>query len=155
MEKELRISDLAQQSGVASSAIRYYEEIGLLPPAERTDNGYRVYDKHDVERLRFIQRAKHLDFSLDEIREIMHLREQGEAPCAFVINQINTKVTEVERKIAQLNQLKRELNQLQTEIAQLPTEEVEAKHCVCHIIENENLTHLGELTAQGIFKLER
>jgi DNA-binding transcriptional MerR regulator len=148
--EDLQIKDLAKKTGVASSAIRYYEEIELLPPANRGDNGYRVYTTKDVERLRFIQRAKSLDFSLNEIKEILHLRERGETPCAYVISQIYIKVVEVERKITQLNQLKSELNILQAEISQLPVEKIEAKQCVCHIIENEHLTNLSELTSNFV-----
>jgi len=145
--EQLRISALAKQTGIAASTIRYYEEIGLIPPAKRADNGYRVYTVRDAERLHFIQRAKALEFSLAEIEEILLLRENGDAPCAFVISQIEAKMIEVENKIAQLNQLKGELTQLQAEISQLPVEKVEAHECVCHIIENERLIRLGELTA--------
>lgn len=57
MTELLRIGDLARQVGMAASMIRYYEDIDLLPPAARGENGYRIYDQTDVERLRFIQRA--------------------------------------------------------------------------------------------------
>ncbi|MCE7872785.1 heavy metal-responsive transcriptional regulator, partial [bacterium CPR1] len=112
MENQIRIGDLARQAGVAPSLVRYYEEIGLLPPAARNESGYRVYRQADVERLRFIQRAKALDFSLEEIGEILGLRERGEAPCAYVINQIGAKMAEVDRKMAALARLKAELVQL-------------------------------------------
>lgn len=137
MENPLHISDLARQVGVAPSMVRYYEEIGLLPPAARNEIGHRVYNQTDVERLRFIQRAKELDFSLEEIREILGLRERGEAPCAYVINQIGIKIGEVERKMATLTRLKSELVQLQAEATRLPLVEIEAKSCVCHLIENQ------------------
>lgn len=150
MSTMLQISTLAKQTNVPASTIRYYEEIGLIPAAKRGENGYRLYSEKDAERLRFVQRAKALEFTLTEIEEILHLREQGEAPCAFVIGQIEAKLTEVEHKITQLNQLKAELTELQQEINQLPSEKVAAKECVCHIIENSHLTHLGQITAQGI-----
>jgi DNA-binding transcriptional MerR regulator len=144
MENQLHIGDLARQAGVAPSLVRYYEEIGLLPPAVRTDNGYRVYHQADVERLHFIQRAKALDFSLEEIGEILGLRERGEAPCAYVINQIGAKIAEVDRKMAALARLKAELVQLQAEAARLPLVDIEAKSCVCHLIENQQLIALAE-----------
>jgi DNA-binding transcriptional MerR regulator len=140
MENQLHISDLARQVGVAASLVRYYEEIGLLPPAARNESGYRVYGETDVERLHFIQRAKALDFSLEEIGEILALREQGEAPCAYVINQLGAKIEEVDRKMAVLARLKAELVQLQGEAARLSLAEIEAKSCVCHLIENQQLT---------------
>ncbi|MFQ5614468.1 MAG: heavy metal-responsive transcriptional regulator [Anaerolineae bacterium] len=145
MENQLRISDLARQAGVATSAVRYYEDIGLLPPAVRSENGYRVYTQVDVERLQFIQRAKALDFSLEEIGEILGLREQGEAPCAYVVYQIGEKIDQVERKMAALARLKSELAQLQLAAARLPLTEIEAKSCVCHLIENQRLITPDEI----------
>lgn len=145
MESQLNIGELAQKVGVTPSMVRYYEEIGLLPAAARADNGYRVYGQEDVERLKFIQRAKALDFNLDEIQEILELREQGEAPCAYVVNQIGVKIGEVERKMAALTQLKSELVQLQSEAARLPATDIQTKSCVCHLIENQRLITLGEL----------
>lgn len=144
MENQLRIGDLARQVGVTASMVRYYEEIGLLPPADRTESDYRVYNQADVERLRFIQRAKELDFSLEEIGEILALREHGEAPCAYVINQIGAKIEEVDRKMAALIRLKAELVQLQAEATHLPIADIEAKSCVCHLIENQRLITLSE-----------
>ena len=144
MEDQLHIGDLARQAGVAPSLVRYYEEIGLLPPAARTESGYRVYHQTDIERLRFIQRAKALDFSLEEVREILGLREHGEAPCAYVMNQIGLKIEEIDRKMAALARLKAELEQLQAEAARLPLADIEAKSCVCHLIENQRLITLNE-----------
>ncbi|MCL4302081.1 MAG: heavy metal-responsive transcriptional regulator [Anaerolineae bacterium] len=143
MENQLHISELARQVGMAPSMIRYYEEIGLLPPAARNESGYRIYNETDVERLRFIQRAKALDFSLEEIGEILGLREHGDAPCAYVLNQIEAKIEEIDRKIAALVRLKAELAQLQGEAARLPLTEIEAKSCVCHLIENQRLITLS------------
>lgn len=149
MENQIRIGDLARQAGVAPSLVRYYEEIGLLPPAARNESSYRVYRQADVERLRFIQRAKALDFSLEEIGEILGLRERGEAPCAYVINQIGAKMAEVDRKMAALARLKAELVQLQGEAARLSLAEIEAKSCVCHLIENQQLTTLDKVNLPG------
>lgn len=150
MTQLFTMSEVVKQIGIAASTIRYYEAIKLTPPAQRSQNGYRVYTAVDIERLRFIQRAKALDFTLNEITEILELREQGQAPCAYVISQITRKSADIDRKIAQLNQIKTELAHLQTEVVHLPAAKVAAKECVCHIIENERLTHLSELTAVGL-----
>lgn len=132
-----RIKDLAKQTGINTPTIRYYEAIGVLPTPNRSDNGYRVYDEQDLERLHFITRARSLDFSLEAISEILSFRERGEAPCAYVIGQITARIAEVDHKIAELNQLKEELRQLQQQAEQLPLAEIEAKSCVCHLIENQ------------------
>jgi len=131
------IKDLARQAGVTAPTIRYYEAIGVLPPPSRADNGYRVYDEQDLERLRFVTRARSLDFTLEEISEILSFRERGEAPCAYVIGQITARIAEVDYKIAELTRLQEELQQLQQQAEQLPLAEIEARSCVCHLIENQ------------------
>ena len=136
----MKIGELAHAVGVTVPTIHYYEGIGVLPPATRSANGYRSYGEVDVERLRFVHRARALDFSLDEIREILALREEGKAPCAFVIGQIDVKLAEVERKIEALIRLQSELRQLKATATELPAAEIEAQSCVCHIIENQQLT---------------
>lgn len=138
------IKELARQAGVNAPTIRYYEEIGVLPAPSRAENGYRVYSGQDLERLRFVTRARSLDFSLEEIVEILGFRERGEAPCAYVIGQIAARITEVDHKIAELNRLKEELQQLQQQAEQLPLAEIEAKSCVCHLIENQQYVSAEE-----------
>ena len=71
----LRISQLAARTGFSATTLRYYEEVGLVRPTERTASGYRMYDERAVERLAFVARAKGLGLSLDEIVELAHLRD--------------------------------------------------------------------------------
>jgi len=139
------ISELGRRLNVNPKTIRYYEEIGLLPEPARNPSGYRVYFDRDVERLDFILRAKALDFSLQEIGEILALRERGEAPCPYVLHQIETKIAQVDRKIEQLRQLRTELEGLQDEAAALPSEEIAAKGRICHLIENRDLIRVDEI----------
>lgn len=77
----MRISQLAERSGVPATTLRFYEGAGLLP-AGRTPAGYRVYGEDAVERLRFIGAAKHLGLPLEEIAELLAVRERG--ACAQV-----------------------------------------------------------------------
>lgn len=72
----LRVSELAQRSGVPATTLRYYEQQGLLP-AERTPAGYRVYGRHAVDRLDFITTSKELGLSLAEIAELLEVWERG------------------------------------------------------------------------------
>ncbi|MET7455205.1 heavy metal-responsive transcriptional regulator [Streptomyces sp. NPDC005574] len=76
-----RISQLAERSGVPATTLRFYEDVGLLP-ADRTPSGYRVYGEDAVERLAFISSAKLLGLALEEIRELLDVREEG--VCASV-----------------------------------------------------------------------
>ncbi|KUZ79289.1 MerR family transcriptional regulator [Burkholderia ubonensis] len=66
----MKIGELAARTGMTTSAIRFYEQSGLLPPAGRGANGYRIYDEAAAERLRQIQLAQRLGFSLDEMRGV-------------------------------------------------------------------------------------
>lgn len=64
----LEIGELSRQTGVAIKTIRYYEEIGLLAPASRGENRYRLYDPKEIERLRFIRSARAWDFRSKRLR---------------------------------------------------------------------------------------
>jgi DNA-binding transcriptional MerR regulator len=75
-----RIAELAESSGFPTTTLRYYEQVGLLEPPERTPSGYRVYDDGAVHRLAFIDRAKRMGFALDEIVELVRLWADGDCP---------------------------------------------------------------------------
>lgn len=134
----LRIGKLAQASGVSAKTIRFYEEVELLPPAQRAENSYRLYGNDDVQRLRFIRNARNLDFSLDDLREILALRDQGEAPCRYVMQLLEEKSVEIEERIRQLRALQEELQQLLARADSLPDDDIEMKECVCHLIYNRS-----------------
>ncbi|CCW14878.1 MerR-family transcriptional regulator [Rhodococcus aetherivorans] len=70
----MRISQLARRTGVPATTLRFYEDAGLLH-AERTPAGYRLYDQEAVDRLAFIATAKHLGLTLEEIAELLRVRE--------------------------------------------------------------------------------
>src|SRR5688500_4374597 len=79
-----RIGSLAQSTGCPVETIRYYERVGLVPPPLRTQGGHRVYGPEHRERLAFILRGRELGFSLEEIRELIGLTEQGDRACVTV-----------------------------------------------------------------------
>ena len=109
MRDGMRIGELAARFGLNPKTIRYYEEIGLLPRAERSDSGYRLYDEHEVERLGFIRRAKTLGLSLDEIRDILTVQAEGELPCEQVLDLIDMKIRAIDQRIADLVAFRTEL----------------------------------------------
>ena len=139
MGHQLLIGDLARETGISDKTIRYYEYIGILPQPARLDNGYRVYDESDVARLQFIRHARALDLPLDDIEEILALRERGEAPCLYVMHLLEDKVDEVGQRIAALERLRQELIDLFQAAQDLPTDDVEWKACVCHLIQNKEI----------------
>lgn len=128
------IGELSRRTGVSTQAIRYYERIELLPPPRRAENGYRVYNDTDVERLQFVSRARQLDFSLDDITEILAFRERNEAPCSVVMDVMAQQIDEIDKRIANLIRLRDELSKLHRIGLTMP-EDIEMKHCVCHLIQ--------------------
>ena len=109
----LRIKDVADRSGFSTATLRYYEGIGLLSPASRTDSGYRLYGDDAIERLAFIARAKQLGCSLDEIAALTGVWEGGE--CGPVQDRLRSlvveKLADTHRQIADLQVLAAELEQ--------------------------------------------
>ncbi len=136
MTKLKQIGRVARELGINPKTIRYYEEIGLIPSAERTENGYRVYGQADIDRIAFILRARELDFSLDDIGEILALREGGEAPCLYVTDLVQKQLAVIDAKIAALNQLRKELEDVQRQAESISLDVIADKECVCHLIEN-------------------
>ena len=130
----MQIKELAEKAGLSPKTIRYYEQIGVLPPPKRLPNGYRDYDETDLERLRFVVGARHLNFSLDDIGEILAMRDRRESPCGVVLALIQQKAAEISRRIAELQALEVELRQLYRLGLTFPVDDVEGKHCVCHLV---------------------
>jgi len=139
MNANLLIGELARETGLSTKTIRYYEDIGILPQPARLPNGYRVYDHRDVARLGFIRRARTLDFTLDDIGEILAFRDRGEAPCLYVLLAIDDKIDQVGRRITELEKLRQELTDLHQAAQNLPVDDVEWKACVCHLIQNREI----------------
>ena len=108
----MRIGELARRSGVASTALRYYEKAGLLPESQRSSSGYRAYHSDAVPRLAFIRAAQAVGLTLAEIREVIGIRDAGAAPCAHVLQLIERHRAEVRSRIRELQRLERDLDRL-------------------------------------------
>ena len=107
----MNIGEAATQSGLPAKTIRYYEDIGLLRPM-RAANGYRDYGVADIHRLRFLQRARSLGFTIEECRSLLSLYEDEHRASADVKAVALEKIGEVERKIAELQAMKATLTKL-------------------------------------------
>ncbi len=108
MEK-LTIGQIAKQAGVRTSAIRFYEQEGLLTPVERSESGYRLYDAGVVEELRLIQRAQQLGFTLSDIRTLLHGWRDGDLDQQAFIDTAEARYMVLEREITGLLALQHEL----------------------------------------------
>ena len=112
MPHTLSIGELASAVGVRITTVRFYERKGLLPPPPRRASGYRMYGEEAIQRLRFIQEAKKLGFSLHEIAELLALRVGAGRTCRNVKQHAAHKITEVDAKIRQLRHFRRALQKL-------------------------------------------
>ncbi len=135
----MQIGVLAKQAGLNPRTIRYYEQIGVLPSAPRTQSGYRQYTDQDRERLAFIRNAQTLSVTLDEVREVLAFRDRGVSPCPYVLKLIDAKVEEIQDRIKGLQLLAGDLRRLRRAAARIPRSRVAAKARFCHILENKKL----------------
>jgi len=128
----LRIGQLKDHSQVPIKTIRYYEELGLIAAAKRTEGGFRLFDPATIHRLAFIKRSQKLGLSLQEIGDLLSIRDRGQSPCQEVRQKLQTKIREIDDKINQLTLLKSQLETLtQAEGAILATDGI-----ICPIIES-------------------
>ena len=98
----MKIGQLAERTGVSTKAIRYYEQIGVLPEPDRAENGYRTYSEGSADRIRFVQDAQSAGLSLLEIQMILDLRDGGDSTCNHVIGSLKAHLHDVDRQMTEL-----------------------------------------------------
>ena len=106
------IGKLARETGVKVVTIRYYEQVGLMPVAPRTDGNYRMYTLEHRRRLHFIRRCRDLGFTLDQVRDLLRLSSERMQACAEVDRIAEQHRRTVEEKLADLTRLASELRRL-------------------------------------------
>lgn len=100
---------LASATGVSTDTLRHYERLGLLPGTQRSQAGYRRYPPALTERVRLIQRALAVGFSLKDLASVLRQREHGAAPCRRVRALVGTRLDELERRLVELSALRDEM----------------------------------------------
>lgn len=108
----MNISQAASASGLTPRMIRHYEKIGLLPGAARTAAGYRLFNEQDLHNLRFIQRARGLGFSIEQIGQLLALWHDRDRSSAVVKQLARQHLQELEDKIAGLQSMHASLSEL-------------------------------------------
>ncbi len=129
----MTIGALAERAGTSIKTIRYYDEVGVLAPAQRSDSGYRLYDEGALGQLRFVRAAQAVGLSLGEIRQVMALRRQGEAPCRFVLELVERRADELDERIAALGRVRDELRRLAARGRLLDARDCDPDF-VCHVV---------------------
>lgn len=132
----LRISEVADRTGLPASTIRYYEAAGLVDPAERGSNGYRQYGDSDVQRLLFIAGAKRLNLGLRDVRDLIAARESDlcEHVQADMRAVVAARLRDTQDQIAQLSRLVVELRQAEERLSLPATGGTCSDACACAVI---------------------
>ena len=126
----VRIGEMAEQAGVTTKTIRYYESIGILPTPDRTPSGYRSYGSATLERLRFIRDAQTTGLSLTEIKSILELKAQGHRSCEHTRSLLHRQIDEIDLQIERLRHARSELVKLMERADQAdPTDCVDEHRC--------------------------
>jgi DNA-binding transcriptional MerR regulator len=144
---EMTVGVAAKAAGVSAKAVRLWESKALLPPAQRTDAGYRIFTDDDLRVLRFIRQAKTLGLTLPQIKDILDLQRNGAAPCTRVTELLDTRIAEIDRTLAELRDLRRSLTSARQAARDSQRRGEDA--VVCRIIENHNDHHDDSPTTHG------
>ncbi|CBV43736.1 MerR family transcriptional regulator [Halomonas elongata] len=131
----MKVIDLARRAGVTAETVRHYTREGLLAPERDPDNGYQRYDSTDLERLRFIQRARTLGFSVAEIRQILEHADHGDSPCPLVRDLMAERLPEIRARIRELEALASRMEQALEAWSDMPDGTPDG-HSLCRLIES-------------------
>lgn len=116
--ESITIGTLSDKVGVNIETIRYYERIGLLPPPRRSEGRHRLYDSDGTRRLLFVRRSRELGFSIDEIRALLRLVDQGGLGCSEAKEITERHLDDIRGKVADLKRLERVLGKLARDCAE-------------------------------------
>lgn len=111
----MRIGEVAEAVGTTTKTLRFYEQQGLLHDADRTASGYRDYSPETIARIDFIHRGKAAGLTLAQIRQILDIRNRGHAPCAHVVDLLDSRLAEIDQQLSDLRALRKSITQLRAQ----------------------------------------
>ncbi len=112
MKPKMKIGELARRTACRVETIRFYEKEGILPPPPRSSGNYRLYGKPHIERLLFIRRCRSLDMTLDEIKQLLQIRDTPRDDCSVVSALLDDHIRQIGVRIADLEDLRSQLDSL-------------------------------------------
>ncbi|WP_461480694.1 MerR family transcriptional regulator [Porticoccus sp.] len=130
----MRVNELAKRMGLSADTVRYYTRIGLLAPDREPANSYKRYGEKQQRRLRFISDARALGFSVDDIRQILEVADNGKTPCPMVRELIELRLGELEERFQHMARLRQRMLEAVATWKNKPDREPTG-HAVCHLIE--------------------
>jgi len=138
MNKTMTVRDVAALAEVVPEVVRYYSRIGLIKPQKNRKNGYKLYDKNDVARLVFIRKAKHLGYTLKEIKKILSHSTSGTSPCPMVRCIIESRIEENRQRLDDMMSLQTRMENAIEQWKRMP-DGIPDGNSVCVLI--ESFTH--------------
>ena len=133
----MKVSQLAKVLNTTPDTVRYYSRIGLIMPIKNTENGYKSYNQQAQQRLKFILSARQLDFSVEEIKEIPLVADNGSTACPLVREIVEHRLAETEKKfndaLAFRNVLRNAIDDWKSKPDKSPTGDM-----LCHLIQGGN-----------------
>ena len=132
----MRVTELANAMNTTADTVRYYTRIGLIVPIKSPNNGYKTYSKKNKQRLKFILSARQLDFSVEEIKDILTESDKGHTACPLVREIVEHRLTETEKQF-QAALLLREKLRAAIKDWQTKPDKAPSGHMICHLIEGE------------------
>lgn len=115
----MRIGEVAVATDTPTTTLRYYEQRGLLDDSSRTPAGYRDYDPAVIDRVAFVRDAQAAGLTLEQIGEVLAIRDGGDAPCQHVAELVDDRLVEVEDRIAHLRRTRQRLRDVRERLSEL------------------------------------
>lgn len=120
------VSKLGDLVGTSADTLRYYERIGLLPPPDRTPSGYRVYGEDSIDRMTFIKGAQRLGLRLEEIKELLAIKDGGVCPCVHTRSLLERRAAQLDEEMATMTRMRQEIDRM---LGDLGTTETSLSPC--------------------------
>ena len=158
----MQVNDIAKRAGVPAHVVRYYTKLKLLSPTRNPNNQYREYTVSDVQRVKFIRRAKYLGFTLADVRAILSDADKGESACSKARVLIKQRLAEHAERIKALQALQQRMSDAISVWDTMP-DNTPTGHSLCHLIETVTATDeeadsshadIEEILANGYSKWE-